>query len=55
MKNKSNLRWWQKMAQGFLLVLSGPSGAGKGTVSEAQMKLMVKITFLFQKKSFLKW
>lgn len=33
------------MAQGFLLVLSGPSGAGKGTVSEALMKSQDDIVF----------
>lgn len=26
------MRWWEKMSQGFLMVVSGPSGAGKGTV-----------------------
>lgn len=33
MKNKE--RWWSQLSKGFLLVLSGPSGSGKGTVSEA--------------------
>ncbi len=36
----NRLRWWQKMSNGFLLVLSGPSGAGKGTVSNALMEEM---------------
>ena len=31
-------RWWDKLAKGFLLVLSGPSGSGKGTVSQALMQ-----------------
>ena len=26
-------RWWLKLSKGFLLVISGPSGSGKGTVS----------------------
>lgn len=33
------------MSKGFLLVLSGPSGAGKGTVSEALMKSADDIVF----------
>lgn len=36
MKNKE--RWWSQLSNGFLLVLSGPSGSGKGTVSEALLK-----------------
>lgn len=36
MKNKE--RWWSQLSKGFLLVLSGPSGSGKGTVSEALLK-----------------
>ncbi len=31
-------RWWNELSRGFLLVLSGPSGAGKGTVSKELMK-----------------
>ncbi len=31
-------RWWNNMSRGFLLVLSGPSGAGKGTVCDALLK-----------------
>ncbi len=31
-------RWWEKLSRGFLLVLSGPSGAGKGTVCDALLK-----------------
>ena len=38
-------RWWDKMAEGFLLVLSGPSGSGKGTVSQALMEKKDDITF----------
>ncbi|MDD2446573.1 MAG: guanylate kinase [Tissierellia bacterium] len=33
------------MAEGFLLVLSGPSGSGKGTVSQALMEKKDDITF----------
>ncbi|WBW49260.1 guanylate kinase [Peptoniphilus equinus] len=33
------------MSKGFLLVLSGPSGSGKGTVSEALMKRNDNISF----------
>ena len=33
------------MSAGFLLVLSGPSGSGKGTVSEALMKKNSEIVF----------
>ncbi|MDO5724779.1 MAG: guanylate kinase [Tissierellia bacterium] len=33
------------MSKGFLLVLSGPSGSGKGTVSEALMKRAKDIVF----------
>lgn len=36
MKNRKG--WWSKLSKGFLLVLSGPSGSGKGTVSEALLK-----------------
>lgn len=36
MKNKE--RWWKELSQGFLLVLSGPSGSGKGTVSQALLE-----------------
>ena len=38
-------RWWDKLAKGFLLVLSGPSGSGKGTVSQALMNKRDDITF----------
>lgn len=38
-------RWWDKLAKGFLLVLSGPSGSGKGTVSQALMKKREDIKF----------
>ena len=37
--------WWEVMAKGFLLVLSGPSGSGKGTVSQALMKKRDDIVF----------
>ena len=40
-----NTGWWLKMAKGFLLVLSGPSGAGKGTVSTALMESADDIVF----------
>lgn len=29
----NNESWWMKLSKGFLLVISGPSGSGKGTVS----------------------
>ena len=29
----NNESWWLKLSKGFLLVISGPSGSGKGTVS----------------------
>lgn len=32
---KSEEGWWSVLSKGFLLVLSGPSGSGKGTVSSA--------------------
>src|SRR5699024_8836558 len=35
---KNNERWWSELSKGFLLVLSGPSGSGKGTVSSALLK-----------------
>lgn len=38
-------RWWDKLAKGFLLVLSGPSGSGKGTVSQALMSKRDDIVF----------
>lgn len=31
---RTNESWWLEMAKGFLLVISGPSGSGKGTVSK---------------------
>ncbi len=37
--------WWKVMAKGFLLVLSGPSGSGKGTVSKALMERNDDIVF----------
>lgn len=37
--------WWKVMAKGFLLVLSGPSGSGKGTVSKALMERNNDIVF----------
>jgi guanylate kinase len=38
-------RWWSKLSKGFLLVLSGPSGSGKGTVSQALLKKRKDIKF----------
>lgn len=38
-------RWWRKLSKGFLLVLSGPSGSGKGTVSQALMQKRNDIRF----------
>lgn len=38
-------RWWEYMAKGFLMVLSGPSGSGKGTVSKALMEKRDDIVF----------
>ncbi len=38
-------RWWKYMAKGFLMVLSGPSGSGKGTVSKALMEKRDDIVF----------
>ncbi len=37
--------WWKIMAKGFLMVLSGPSGSGKGTVSKALMERNDDIVF----------
>lgn len=37
--------WWEVMAKGFLMVLSGPSGSGKGTVSKALMQRNDDIVF----------
>jgi guanylate kinase len=37
--------WWKVMAKGFLMVLSGPSGSGKGTVSKALMDRNDDIVF----------
>ena len=31
-------RWWNVMSKGFLLVISGPSGVGKGTVCDELLK-----------------
>ncbi len=38
-------RWWINLSNGFLLVLSGPSGSGKGTVSQALMQKRDDIVF----------
>lgn len=38
-------RWWDRLAKGFLLVISGPSGSGKGTVSQALMNKRDDIVF----------
>lgn len=37
--------WWIKLSRGFLLVLSGPSGCGKGTVSKALLDKRDDIVF----------
>lgn len=41
----NNESWWKVMAKGFLMVLSGPSGSGKGTVSTALMARNDDIVF----------
>lgn len=38
-------RWWSKLSKGFLMVLSGPSGSGKGTVSQALISQRDDIVF----------
>lgn len=43
MKNREG--WWRKLSNGFLLVLSGPSGSGKGTVSKELMSRRDDIVF----------
>lgn len=43
MKNREG--WWRKLSNGFLLVLSGPSGSGKGTVSKELMSKRDDIVF----------
>ncbi len=40
-----NEGWWRKMSKGFLLVISGPSGCGKGTVSQELLKRNKNIIF----------
>lgn len=40
-----NEGWWRKMSKGFLLVISGPSGCGKGTVSQELLKRNQNIIF----------
>lgn len=45
MKKYGNKGWWLVLSKGFLLVLSGPSGSGKGTVSEALMAKRDDIKF----------
>lgn len=44
-KMNNTERWWVKLSQGFLLVISGPSGCGKGTVSEALLNRNEDIIF----------
>lgn len=38
-------RWWVNLSTGFLLVISGPSGSGKGTVSQELMSKRDDIVF----------
>ncbi len=38
-------RWWLKLSKGFLLVLSGPSGSGKGTVSNELLSRNEDVVF----------
>lgn len=38
-------RWWLKLSKGFLLVISGPSGSGKGTVSNQLLNRNKDIIF----------
>ncbi len=42
---KKDKGWWRHLSKGFLLVLSGPSGVGKGTVSEALMAKNEEIVY----------
>lgn len=37
--------WWNVLSKGFLLVISGPSGCGKGTVSQALLQRNKDIVF----------
>lgn len=41
----NNESWWRVLSKGFLLVLSGPSGSGKGTVSQELMSQRDDIVF----------
>lgn len=41
----NNESWWIKLSKGFLLVISGPSGSGKGTVSNELLNRNEDIVF----------
>lgn len=43
MANKES--WWLKLSKGFLLVISGPSGCGKGTVSNELLRRNDDVVF----------
>lgn len=43
MVNKES--WWLKLSKGFLLVISGPSGSGKGTVSNELLNRNKDVVF----------
>lgn len=41
----NNESWWIKLSKGFLLVISGPSGSGKGTVSNELLNRNEDVVF----------
>ena len=41
----NNESWWVKLSKGFLLVISGPSGSGKGTVSNELLNRNEDVVF----------
>lgn len=43
--NRLNEGWWNDLSKGFLLVISGPSGSGKGTVSKELLSRYNDIVF----------